>query len=79
MTFDAVPPGQQPTSTTPSVSASSSPKSRARHQASAGMMVNCAAQPRAMSRGRLKTILKSSSLVAIPMPNMTTPRRTLIS
>ena len=64
---------------TPTVNASSRPNNRANAQAVTGMMVNCATQPMAMSLGRLNTTLKSSSLVASPMPNMTTPNKTLIS
>ena len=43
------------------------------------MMVNCATQPMMTSFGRLKTILKSSNLSAMPMPNMMTPSSGLMT
>ena len=73
MTFEAVPPGQQPTSITPSASSFGSEKASVSNQASKGMMVNCARQPIRMSVGRLSTILKSFGESVSPIPNMMTP------
>ena len=79
MTLEAVPPGQQPTSTMPTVNASSSAKILASVHASRGMTVNCARQPMTTSFGRLNTMRKSSARSVRPMPNIITPSSGLIT
>ena len=75
MTLEDVPPGQHPTSITPIANSGGRLKSLARHQARLGMIVNCAIHPMIISRGRLKTILKSLMFIVRPIPNMTIPSR----
>ena len=73
MTLDAVPPGQQPTRTTPSAISAGNENALVSSNASSGMTTNCAAQPAITSLGRENTVLKSDGLSVKPMPSMTTP------
>lgn len=73
MTFDAVPPGQHPTSTTPTARSAGSDNAFVNSHASPGITTNCAAQPVSTSLGLVNTTLKSSALSDIPIPNITTP------
>lgn len=73
MTFEAVPPGQHPTSTTPTARSAGSDNAFVSSHASPGITMNCAAQPVSTSLGLVNTTLKSSALSDIPMPNITTP------
>ena len=79
MTLEAVPPGQQPTSTTPSAKSGGKLNIRVSSQAVPGMMVNCAMLPIITSLGRVNTTLKSSGLSVSPMPNITSPSKGLIA
>ena len=78
MTLLAVPPGQVPTRTTPARSPASRPKILPSANARRGIMVNWAAHPSRMSRGRLKTDIKSSIFKVRPMPNITIISNVLI-
>ena len=73
MTFEAVPPGQVPTRTTPMASSGGSAKSLMSASAANGMMMNCAITPMPTSQGCRSTLRKSSTRSVIPIPNMTTP------
>ena len=73
MTFDAVPPGQQPTSITPNANSLGSENAHDNKKANRGITVNCARQPIRISFGRLSTILKSCGESVSPMPNMIKP------
>ena len=73
ITFDAVPPGQVPTSTTPMAISGGSAKSLTSAQAISGINVNCASAPTPTSHGRFASMWKSSNRSVIPMPNITTP------
>lgn len=73
MTFEAVPPGQQPTSMTPNARSAGRPNNFASNHASKGITVNCARQPVSTSFGRLNTTRKSDGLSVKPMPNMINP------
>ncbi|GAB3792129.1 hypothetical protein GCM10028868_07150 [Virgibacillus kimchii] len=73
MTFDAVPPGQQPTRITPTATSGGNCKPTANAKAMSGMMTNCAPTPMATSFGLLNTSLKSCVVSVNPIPNMTTP------
>ncbi len=75
MTFDEVPPGQQPTRITPAAISGGSESALQRIQAVTGMITNCPMTPIRTSSGRLNTSEKSPGFRVRPMPNMTTPRR----
>ena len=73
MTLEEVPPGQQPTSMTPTASSVGSWKTRHSTQAISGMMMNWDRMPVITAFGLVNTTLKSPSLSVMPMPNMTMP------
>ena len=73
MTFDAVPPGQQPTRMTPRARSGGKAKTFVSSHAMRGITVNCARQPVSTSLGRLKTMRKSEGESVRPMPNMISP------
>ena len=73
MTLEEVPPGQQPTSITPTASSVGSWKTRHSTQAISGMMMNWDRMPVITAFGLVNTTLKSPSLSVMPMPNMTMP------
>jgi hypothetical protein len=79
MTFEAVPPGQQPTNITPIANSLGKANAWVSTHASNGMTVNCVRQPIRISFGLLSTILKSWGEIVIPMPNMMTPSNGLIA
>ena len=74
MTLEDVPPGQQPTSMTPTASSVGSWKTRQSTHAMSGMMMNCDRIPVITAFGLVNTTLKSESLSVMPMPNITMPR-----
>ena len=78
-TLDDVPPGQVPTNTTPTINASSNPKIFDNKNAIRGIIRNCANVPFKTSNGLFKTNLKSSKLKVIPIPNIMTPNKILIT
>lgn len=69
--FDAVPPGQQPTKMRPAAKAGGKPKILALAHAMAGMMENCARNPRSRLIGA--TPRKSCSERVDPMQTMVAP------
>lgn len=75
MTFDAVPPGAEPTRITPTAIAGSSPNTTASSQPASGMMRNCATTPTMRATGFLPTMAKSDRRSVMPMPSMMTMRR----
>ncbi len=77
-TFDAVPPGQQPTRMTPAASAGGSCSAAAISQPRNGMMAYCATTPITTGMGRLAIMAKSGAVSVSPMPNMMIPRSGLI-
>ena len=74
ITLLAVPPGQQPTSITPSAKSGSNLNTTASSQAKTGMMVYCARHPSNISLGLVNIFLKSEVLMVVPIPNMAMPR-----
>lgn len=79
MTFDAVPPGQQPTRMTPIANSCGSAKTCVSPHANNGMTVNCVRQPMSISVGRRSMSLKSFAVSVSPMPNMMMPNIGLIT
>ena len=75
MTFDEVPPGQVPTSITPTASSAGRLKTLISTKAKNGITANWATTPTKTSLGRVNTTLKSSSFKVRPMPNITTISR----
>ena len=75
MTFEEVPPGQQPTRITPAAISGGSERALQRSHAVTGMMTNCPMTPMRTSSGRLNTSEKSPGFRVRPMPNITIPRR----
>ena len=73
ITLEAVPPGQVPTSTTPTVRAGSRLKARESRYARKGMMAYWATAPKNTSRGRCRIRRKSFSSMVVPMPNIMIP------
>jgi hypothetical protein len=79
MTFDAVPPGQEPTRINPAAIAGGSSKTFAMATAINGIIRNCATKPTAIGYGCSATRLKSAKIKAVPMPNMITPSPGIMS
>ena len=77
ITLEEVPPGQVPTSTTPTVRAGSRWKALDSRKARPGMTKYWAQTPKKMFLGCFSTRAKSWRLVVIPMPNMMIPSITL--
>ena len=73
MTLEAVPPGQHPTRITPMASSVGRCNRRVSIQANEGMMMNCAIQPKSISRGREKMTLKSVPFIVMPIQSMIAP------
>ena len=78
ITLLAVPPGQQPTSITPSAKSASNRNTVANNQASTGIMVYCAKQPTSISFGLIKIFLKSEVFMVVPIPNMAIPSKSAV-
>lgn len=78
ITLDAVPPGQHPTRITPIARSSGSEKILTRIQAIVGIIVNWARQPKRISSGLLRIMLKSAGVRVRPIPNIITPNKGLI-
>ncbi len=72
MTFDATPPGQEPTKTTPAATWGGNPNVAASPAPTNGMMENCKTIPTSTARGIFNTRAKSDTLSIVPMPNMMT-------
>src|SRR5699024_593367 len=73
MTFDAVPPGQQPTKMTPTATSAGKSKPTARPKASKGIIVYCETTPIKTLFGCFPICLKSSKLSVSPIPNIIIP------
>src|SRR5690625_3678951 len=76
MTFDDVPPGQQPTRMTPAATSGGNLNPTASPNAISGIIINCLRTPIATFFGWLKNSLKSSNDMIIPIPNIITPSST---
>ena len=74
MMFEDTPPGQHPTSISPTPTSRGRPSTRTSVHAMSGMKVNCASAPTTMSSGRDARMRKSSLLSVIPIVSMITPR-----
>ncbi len=72
--MDAVPPGQQPTSTTPMAISGGRAKNCTSAKDASGMMTNCRIAPTAIFFGWRNTFLKSCGVRLMPMPNMMIPK-----
>src|SRR5690606_2876247 len=75
MTFDAVPPGQQPTKITPTATSGGSASTVANTQASAGIIMNCPKTPINTVMGRRNTSAKSALDKVSPIPNIISPSK----
>src|SRR5699024_9184835 len=75
MTFEAVPPGQQPTRMTPSAISGGNASSFANANAKSGIMENCKTTPAITLFGCFKICLKSSKVSVIPIPNIIIPSK----
>ena len=75
ITFDAVPPGQDPKIIKPRINSSFSPKAVDRKKAKNGIIENCKPRPTIKKIGFLTIFLKSFILIVNPMPNMTRPNK----
>ena len=73
ITFDAVPPGQQPTNITPTAISWGKLKIFVSKNANNGIMVNWAMQPIMTFFGRENTILKSLGFNVMPIHNIMMP------
>ena len=70
ITFDAVPPATEPTSTHPAASSPENPNAFARRKPTIGITRNWSATPVATAHGLLATRRKSPAESVVPMPNM---------
>ena len=77
-TFDAVPPGAQPTRITPAAISGGSCISHETSTATPGITTYCASTPTAMGTGRFATSAKSAGRRVRPIPNITSPSRVLV-
>lgn len=75
MTFEAVPPGTEPSMSRPTASIGLSPKTLATMTAPSGMITNCATTPTSTGVGRRAISLKSGMVKVRPMPNMMIMRK----
>jgi hypothetical protein len=73
ITFDEVPPGHDPTSTTPAASIGSSSNILASANPRNGITPYCATTPTPTSLGLSKTLLKSEVVNVAPIPNIIMP------
>ena len=70
ITFDAVPPATDPTSTHPAASSPEKPNDFARRKPTSGITRNWSTTPVATAHGRFATRRKSSTDSVVPIPNM---------
>ena len=70
ITFEATPPGQEPTSTTPAAISGGKPKAVASPQPTKGITPNWSTMPTKTGQGILRTRVKSPRLRVVPIPNM---------
>jgi len=75
ITFEAVPPGQQPKTTNPISNSSLKPNNFAKEKAAIGIIVNCKKSPVINHLGFKKTCLIWSKDIVSPIPNITNPRK----
>ncbi len=75
ITFDAVPPGQQPKTTNPISNSSLKPNNFAKKKEAVGIIVNCNTNPVIIHLGLKNTCLIWLNVIVSPIPNITSPRK----
>ena len=78
ITFDAVPPGHDPTRIIPKAISLFTLNPTAKIQASKGIIVNCAKAPIKISLGFFNIFLKESESMDVPIPNMARARKIVV-